>query len=745
MAGADFQLFSDQLKPTSRQQQYIDTVGQLVNFLKSSQLYGREHNQVEAGKKAVLSVFTELFTKAQCLILLQINDEVFVQDCSLDMSDSRAEKIAEWMNNHQLRKVIIWKGVGADEIVSFAELLAQKPADVVDSGGFSYLLSKKRCKHVEVRVRNYSAAGEGVSASGAKGAVGGHRLAAWQSGLMKIGIGEEEFLNYLQFKATPNKLSSRELRLTVPVLTDPKALAELVLFMGAGEADGAVDPEALLGAIRRVENVMLMHSGVSDGKAQQLLQQATRLFDGELRLSMLHYCSQVMACGRPITNLNVFDFTPEEKLIAAEQLIATGSELQPLRYLGLTSAMREGLAGRHPAKAGEVQAAASMTLGNLHTQAPHLKVSSDSDARVQVRFENLRLTLEQGYMFALADLMASGFVANDIESRLFKLLDHYFDSGNQPVIYGLLTTLAKSPNAGQKGDLFWQLLADKYVDRIMQMSARRCAEHSVAEAEFLAALHPFLPKRATDYIVKTALEDMDPAVHRTMVNVLAYRQVDLREQIAEYLESEVVQWRMNAYDLLAAYNADWADKLIVRGLDDPDPAVQLGVTQMIGTLGRIETPTRLIEIAEGEGPGKTRIVRLAAIKALGSLKSHAAIPVLESIVATKSMFAAKKSRDVRGMAGLALWRIGSDSAKSALDRHLTCPIKAANEPQATTAPASETSVESEAMAAVETAEAPASNEPSDEELAAQEERRKLENSDTYHAISAIFDDLDLDD
>jgi len=688
-AQPSFQLFSDQLKPTSRQQQYVDAVAQLQGFVKNCQLYGREHQIVEASQAAMMAGLTSIFSLAQCLFILRLNDQMYIQDIPVDSQEGKIHGIAESLDRHQVRKVMIWRGVTPDQLMALAELLAMKPEDVINQGGFAYLLSRRRAKQVEVRTMTFSAAGEGVDGAAAGGLGRGQRHAVWQTALTKAGVGQDEFLNYLNFAPTANKLMTRELRLAVPVLTDARAVSELVLHMSQDpDHPDEIDCDHLFQVLRRIENVLLVHSAMSQDAITDLLRRATRMFSREHRLDLLQTTLEYAAYGKPLTNLEVLDVAPEEIYDVLTVVVEHRDDAPFMQYLMATPKIRESVMLQwelYLIDAGHTTEVVSTTRKTLESllrkgdealeaEPVTAEPAANANALGRARLANLKTDLEIGYLFALADMLTQPGTEErvaDVRTRLGALIDYYFTTSDSRVLFAVLGRLATLANADhdQVVTEFWQGISSSYVQQILKLTKVRCQEDPVAAAEFLSGIERFLPEFAGNQIVQLALDDPDPQVRNTMVNVLVFSKRDLMGIIQERLTSDVPHWRMNALDMLIAYQTDHANAMMELGLQDSAQVVRLGTVRMIASTNSKSSLNRLIEMARGDGAGRERGIRLAAIQALGHLGDERAIPVLERNIDRRMTFNNEKDLDVRAMSAYALKTIDTAAAMECIERH----------------------------------------------------------------------------
>jgi hypothetical protein len=329
MAQRSFHLFSDEIFRTSGIQHYLDAAAEIQGFIKNLKLYGSEHNVV-SGDSAPMTAMTSVFGLETCLYVLRLNEDIYVQGILVDESEPRVQEVGEAMKRHELRKLLVWRGVKPAELATLADLLSQKPGEVVRDGGFVERLQARGVQHIDVRVTRQASEAAGEVADD------GSRRTAWQLGLEKAGIDLREFLDYMRFRPTRGRLMTRELRLAVPMLSDAQAVAELVLDMAQVQDDpDNVDSGQTVMAMRRVESVLLMHSSMTPEEITALLQQAARLFDDELRLQLLSDYLHDAARGRPWMNLEVFDFTPNERFLVLQQRVNARDRLDELQGLRL--------------------------------------------------------------------------------------------------------------------------------------------------------------------------------------------------------------------------------------------------------------------------------------------------------------------------------------------------------------------------------------------------------------------------
>jgi RNase P/RNase MRP subunit POP5 len=120
---------------------------------------------------------------------------------------------------------------------------------------------------------------------------------------------------------------------------------------------------------------------------------------------------------------------------------------------------------------------------------------------------------------------------------------------------------------------------------------------------------------------------------------------------------------------LAAAGAPQRGRLLLEILQQLDPLVLPETLDEIGFSGESAAAGKLMELAAGEGLAKDRpLIRIKAIEALGRLGISDATTLLDEIMASRGLFASRRSREMQLTAARALVNINPDRLPSLCGR-----------------------------------------------------------------------------
>jgi hypothetical protein len=139
--------------------------------------------------------------------------------------------------------------------------------------------------------------------------------------------------------------------------------------------------------------------------------------------------------------------------------------------------------------------------------------------------------------------------------------------------------------------------------------------------------------------------------------------------IGRHLAATDRELRLGAVRNLAKIASPGALQLLERALDDEDRDVRIAAARGLSTAGYRAALPRLEALITGKRlPAAELGEKMVVFEAYGSLCGDSGVPLLDGILNRRGLFGKREDAEYRACAALALGRIGSEKARSSLQR-----------------------------------------------------------------------------
>ena len=690
-----YQLFSDELKSGDQQILYSTFLFNVQKVFKNMRLYSQTHKLVLAAISDLINNSGKLLEHHQCLVVVKIGKKLITPKVQIDINDSKVADLAKVLEAHHIRKLRFWQGITDEDVIELCKILAMKPLPLLKAGGAKFLLSQAKISKIEIDVASH------VEASGEDGTAGltefmGHGTGSrknWLAGLKKAGVDEKSFIDYLLHKSTKHTMMQRELQLAVQVFSDPRAVAELLLFLSTDPDDpNIVSSEVMFNIMQRLENVILMHTSMESNDVIQQLQRSARLLGAELRLQLLRYYCDVTLGKKIISSAKLFSFDlPEYFELILDEYINKGTfiyisclRLGRERLDELLKYFRHRLENDPDSKITELedfldQLSSAARLDVVSSSEVKIVVAQKADTDIlDLRIENLQANLELGYLHVLTNFL---LCENDEERlldicvRLAGLLDFYLRKQDYDTLVPIFTKFTKldGPSIEIFNKVFWKQLRPEQVSAISDFFVSYCKQDQKQSTELLLSLNKYLPKEFIPSFVLKAIRKRSFSSYN-FISQLIHTDEAASQLYNELLKSEDIDDKFIAFDFITICHDKEAEHILLSNLKDKTlgTGCRLGIISLLASFAGETSCSQLLRIAGGNIRSglSAYIYRCAAIEALSIRKEAAAVPVLEKIIAKRNLWRRNRRFALRFGAALALDKINTEESKKALKAHL---------------------------------------------------------------------------
>ncbi|MDD5598100.1 MAG: hypothetical protein PHV82_09155 [Victivallaceae bacterium] len=685
-----YQLFSDEVKKGDQQQLYFTFLANVQKVFKNIRLYSQTHKLVATAVSDLINSCTPLFEYHQCLVVVKIGDKLITPKIQIDIDDAQIADLAKILEIHHIRKFRFWQGVSDNDIIELCKILAMKPLPLLKAGGIKFLLSQANISRIEIDLASHT------DVSGEEGTAGliefmgsgaGSRK-NWLTGLKKAGIDEKPFIDYLLYRATKNTMMQRELQLAVQVFNDPRAVAELLVFLSADPEDPeAISAETMFAVMQRLENVILMHSAQESEDIRRQLGKAARLLDPALRLELLEYYCRATLKDKIIPSVKLFSFDLPEYFEAimkeyhSQGTLSYASCLRPTREKlnELVEYFRQRLENGASSEEflEQLARAAELNFTVLPVSQPPTGSKADPEL-LNRRIANLQSDLELGYLHVLTHFLVIEKDEErilDICTRLAGLLELYLRKRDYATLIPVFKQFTRLDSSSVKifNKVFWEKLKPGQLSVISDLFLDCCRQDQEPAVELLLALDKYLPKEFIPAFTSEAIRQKLFMSYRVISQLLRSEEA-VNRFYDELLESEDIDDRLTAFDFMAMSHNREAERILLDNLEDKKtrPACRLGIISLLAAFSGEASASLLTRIAAGSVRCglSAYLYRCAAVEALSIRKEEEAIPVLESIIARRNLWRRNYKYELRFGAAYALSGSPAPAAAKALETHM---------------------------------------------------------------------------
>ena len=318
---------------------------QFAILIQSQQLYSKDNEHIQDILGKLRNTLNECFEWRNPITLTIIREKLYFEEFPTKSRFPMIMQLIDTLLDRLVRKVNIDSGVEDWELFSFAELLNTSPIELRNIGGPHMMLS------VDMGVRNICVSELSVFFSDQV-----LEIDSWQTTVQKAGLDTEEVSMFMQgpdkqgglvnmdddamVTTRCNRLMNLEVAQLIELLLNPDILAKMILDLSTVETEKGplIDPAEIIRIITRTENSLLFRSVYSHKKIANRLVKAFKLFDKNVRRAILTEYLRKKANGEIVSNIDLYQFTPEEWADLLLTLFASGD---PEKLLGQLVFTRE--------------------------------------------------------------------------------------------------------------------------------------------------------------------------------------------------------------------------------------------------------------------------------------------------------------------------------------------------------------------------------------------------------------------
>jgi hypothetical protein len=170
--------------------------------------------------------------------------------------------------------------------------------------------------------------------------------------------------------------------------------------------------------------------------------------------------------------------------------------------------------------------------------------------------------------------------------------------------------------------------------------------------------------------VMTLLGESDPVVAAGAARLVGDLQItEAGPALAQLLAHEHPSVRLAAVEAAISLKASTVAGALEHALDDPDRDVRVGAARALGSLRYGPAAATLADIVKGREIRSADVgEKVAVFEAYGIVASNDGVRVLDDLLNGRSFLGKREPSEVRAAAALGLGRIGSQAAKTALEK-----------------------------------------------------------------------------
>ena len=140
-------------------------------------------------------------------------------------------------------------------------------------------------------------------------------------------------------------------------------------------------------------------------------------------------------------------------------------------------------------------------------------------------------------------------------------------------------------------------------------------------------------------------------------------------RLGRLLQHDAAEVRLAAIDAAVSLRASSAASALEDTLEDREREVRIAAARALGTLSYEPAAARFRELLKGTAIRQADVTEMIAVfESYGDLGDPEAVPLLDKLLNGKGLLGRKESEDIRACAALALGRVGTPEARSALEK-----------------------------------------------------------------------------